>query len=149
MTVEVKTIVPELWKHPEPKFQQAMLMTARDAAPQILNAIVDEAPEASGKLKRNLALGPIIPYGPSRVQVSVKVNLEAVPYYYAVIRGHSEMEVGEEEKIYANKGRGIFFKGRFTLPARAANNFPKRAVNRILPQLTGFVAQSFIVRVAQ
>ncbi len=149
MDVEVKVKIPELWKHPEPKIQQSLLMTIRDAAPQILNAIIDEAPEATGNLKRNLALGSIIPYGPSRVQVSVKVNLQAVPYWKAIIRGHSAMEVGQEGKIYANKGRGIFFKGMFMLPARSANNFPKRAVSRILPQLTGFVSRSFIVRVAQ
>ena len=149
MTVEVKVQIPELWKNPEPRFQQAMLMTARDAAPQILNAILDEAPEATGKLKRNLTLGPIIPYGPSRVQISININLVAVPYWYAVIRGHDTMEVGQEWKIYANKARDIFFKGRFVLPARSANNFPKRAVNRILPELTGFVGRSFIVRVAQ
>jgi hypothetical protein len=149
MPAKVIVETPQLWKHPEPQFQRALISLAQDVAPDLLSEIKAEAPEDTGNLRENLSLGPIIPFGPTRIQVSVIVNLINVPYYYAVIRGHEEKAVGQEGKTYASKQRDIFFRGQFILPAREANNFPRRAVRRYLPELTGFVARTFITRVVQ
>lgn len=147
MPVQVE--IPELWKHPEAKFQQALLSVVQEAAPDILAEIKAEAPIDTGTLRENISIGSIIPYGPYRIQLSIVVNTVNVPYYHAVIYGHEEKMVGQEGKTYASKQRDIFFKGQWRMPARAANNFPKRAIRSYLPQLTGFVAQTFITRIAQ
>lgn len=127
--------------------QTGLLAALQAAGPRVEAAIKDEAPKRTGELEKAISLGRIIRFGPHRFQISVVVDLEKAPYYPIVIRGHGEIEAGEEGKIYSTGAE--VWKGKFTLPKRPPNNFPKRAIRRVGPEITGLVARNFISRVKQ
>jgi hypothetical protein len=128
--------------------QAAILETLRENIEIIEAAVKEEAPEDTGNLKEHLSIGQIIAFGAHRFQVNIEVNLEKVPYYYAVIRGFPEQEVGQPGKKYS-PAPGLVWVGPWTLPAREPNNFAKRAVRKIGPEIVGLTARNFITRVAQ
>jgi len=136
------------WEKIEPNVHAAMLATLQESSSLIEAAVKEEAPVKTGNLRDSIYVDRIIPYGPHRFMVAVKVDLERVPYYYAVIRGHPEMVVGQPGKKYSPE-KGVLWVGPFKLPARPPNNFPRRAVRRVGPEIINISKRNFVTRVAQ
>jgi len=133
------------------KAQQGLLVGLRAASKKFEQAIKDEAPVAAGDLRSAISVGPIIPYGPHRFQVRVIADLNKAPHYYYVIRGAKETEITPKDKkaLKFLFGGSVFYRGKVVIPRRPPNNFPKRAVRRVGPEVTGLIARNFITRVAQ
>lgn len=128
--------------------QPALLAQLQENAQIIEAAIKEEAPVDEGTLRDNIRIGSIRTFGPHRFQIAVEIDLDKVPYYYAIIRGVQEQVVGQPGKKYSPH-IGRVWVGPWTMPARSPNNFPKRAIRRVGPQIIGLTARNFITRVQQ
>ena len=134
--------------------QAALIQAVNAAAPELLEAVLSETPVGrTGALKDAISLGPVTPFGASRVQVAVEVDLQKAPYYYAVIRGvEGGKLVGKVGKFYSDHASGdgsVAFTGQWRTKERLANNFPRRAARKALRTITGLTKKHFIIRVAQ
>lgn len=133
------------------KAQQGLLAGLRAASQKFDQAIKDEAPTKSGDLKSAISVGQIRTFGPHRFQVRVVCDLNKAPHYYYVIYGAKETEITPKSKkaLKFLYGGSVVFAGKVVIPRRPPNNFPKRAIRRVGPEVTGLVARNFITRIAR
>lgn len=133
------------WRAVGARAQHATLAAIEQGTVDILPIVKAYAPYKEGSLRESLKIGPTIPYGPSRVQISI---ISDSPYFNWITRGIPDggMTVGQEGKFYGNKAKGIAFVGPWTWRERPGNNFPKTAIRSELPKMLDIFKKHFITR---
>jgi len=134
------------WKELGARMQNSALAALESGTPEVLSIVKSYAPVGeTSELRESLKIGPIIPYGPSRIQISI---ISGSPYFNWIVKGipSGGMTVGQEGKFHGSKAKGIAFVGPWTWKERAGNNFPKLALRNELPKILGIYRKNIVTR---
>jgi hypothetical protein len=131
-----------------------------EAAPLLYAAVVDEAPKDTGNLASQIFLDEPQPYGRIGYSIRVRVPDALKKQFESIVYGHEEFDItpangqalafdwgAGPENQYSRDGRKLFKK--VTIPRKTANNFPRRALNKVVKGVLGLIGFRFVVRVKQ
>lgn len=157
---EVMVILRGLFSGIDMKTDIATRQALMDGSGEMFQAVYDEAPVESGDLRSSLHLGQPELYGKNRYRIKLNVSPDQAAKLQFIIKGARETTItpksgqalafdfpkGSPPKG-STDGRSIFKS--VTIPARAPNNFPSRAIVAAASRITGLIASRFVISVKQ